>query len=418
MRALLFVFVAACATTPVTPKETTATPAAKRADDDVASAFDEKPVASTAPAITPPPPEPDVRVTFRAAVDSARAALSSKQLDRAADAAATATTEAAALGAAEKQRAAELTATVALAKKTPDVEAIRVWRQSCAGEAADTCRAQALKALSTAAQVTKERELADEATELSKSETCLKTAERSKKPEKCFATLVTSDPFIAAKLQYVKALAAPDAKRPALLEAVAERCEAAACVPVRRKALADLIARAKAEKRLEEAARLAMKDLKTHATLFTKAERIWARPAEVDAVCALYDATKAGACRALEKQLTGGFTFRDFSSERQRDGLPSDVVRTVNEHYGPLLQECLAVQAKRLKAPDTMRFELRWMVFNDGRVGEVHFKDAAQERSELAACIRAQFSTWRYPKYEGEWQHVEQSFSVMAVERR
>jgi hypothetical protein len=93
-------------------------------------------------------------------------------------------------------------------------------------------------------------------------------------------------------------------------------------------------------------------------------------------------------------------------------------VRTVNEHYAPLLQECLSAQARRLKPPDAVRYEVRWMVFNDGRVGEVHFKNANFDSSELGQCLRTQFETWRYPRYEGEWQHVEQAFTVTAVERR
>jgi len=58
------------------------------------------------------------------------------------------------------------------------------------------------------------------------------------------------------------------------------------------------------------------------------------------------------------------------------------------------------------------------MVFNDGRVGEVHFAQRALDDSELGLCLKAQFETWRYPRYDGEWQHVEQAFTITAVERR
>jgi hypothetical protein len=39
------------------------------------------------------------------------------------------------------------------------------------------------------------------------------------------------------------------------------------------------------------------------------------------------------------------------------------------------------------------------------------------DQSQLAKCLRAQFNGWRYPKYEGEYQNVEQSFTVTAVVR-
>jgi hypothetical protein len=32
-------------------------------------------------------------------------------------------------------------------------------------------------------------------------------------------------------------------------------------------------------------------------------------------------------------------------------------------------------------------------------------------------CIKRQFAHWRYPRYQGEWQHVEQEFRVSGTTR-
>jgi hypothetical protein len=81
------------------------------------------------------------------------------------------------------------------------------------------------------------------------------------------------------------------------------------------------------------------------------------------------------------------------------------------------LQDCLAEQARRMTPPDAQRFDVRWVVVNDGRVAEAHLRRDLDD-VPLAHCLRAQFAAWRYPRYEGEYQHVEQSFTVTATERR
>jgi hypothetical protein len=137
----------------------------------------------------------------------------------------------------------------------------------------------------------------------------------------------------------------------------------------------------------------------------------------LDAACSRLDARAgAGACRALERQLSGGWTFRDYSLEHAGEGLTPERVRVVNEHYAPLLQACLTEQARRLTPPDAQTFELRWTVHNDGRVRDAHLQPDL-DQLPLAKCLRAQFSSWRYPRFEGELQNIEQTFTVTANRR-
>ena len=147
--------------------------------------------------------------------------------------------------------------------------------------------------------------------------------------------------------------------------------------------------------------------------------RLYARAPEVDPACAAYDAKAgAGACRKLEKKLFGAWTFRDFSSVTERGALAADEVKTVNEHFGCLLQECLTAQAERLTPGEAVVYEVEWAVTNAGRVSEVHLSRKDQEAGPLLDCLQKQFGIWRYPKYRGELQHVAQKFTVSAHERR
>ena len=92
-------------------------------------------------------------------------------------------------------------------------------------------------------------------------------------------------------------------------------------------------------------------------------------------------------------------------------------VRTVNEHYSVSLQECLSAEAARLKPPAYETYQVVWMVGNDGHVDQVHMARKDQDETELAMCLRRVFVVWRYPRYDGEAQHIQQSFTVSAHER-
>jgi hypothetical protein len=147
------------------------------------------------------------------------------------------------------------------------------------------------------------------------------------------------------------------------------------------------------------------------------ARRQYLRTPAVDASCAALDqASGKGACRKLEKAVNARYSFQDFSQTALRNGLPQEQMAQVNEHYGVLVEDCLAQEAARLKPPDSVTYRVRWMVLNDGRVDAAHVQPS--DSGPLAACLRQQFGLWRYPMYQGEWQHVEQSFAIRANARR
>jgi len=404
-------------------------PLSRAPEADLSSAFDEAPPpTATGPKVTPPPPLPDLRAPLREALEAISQALANHDLAGAEASLSRATQLAGTLGLVERLQVAKAGVMVAV-KRGDGAQAAsraRSWLHLCGGGALQRCRSEALAALlaTTRLRLEKPQAVRAEVKRLQRAEECLKKAERLHTLDRCLADVeqlarTSADALLATRAAYVRALAAPEKQQVALLKAVERQCQTPSCVTVRRQALAALMARATAQGKTDEAARWALADATLFASTLPEAERLWGRPAETDVACAAYDAaTGPLACRRLEKQLTGTWAFRDFSKDAPTDGLTPHQVRAVNEHYAVLLQACLEAQARRLTPPDAVRYELRWVVFNDGRVGEVHFTKPSLDDSELGRCLKAQFETWRYPRSDGQWQHVEQAFTITAVERR
>ena len=99
-------------------------------------------------------------------------------------------------------------------------------------------------------------------------------------------------------------------------------------------------------------------------------------------------------------------------------GCRGATVEEVNAHYGPTLQDCLKAEAQRLTPPAREVYTVRWVVLNEGRTAQVHLEQQRQDRGPLAQCLRTRLADWRYPRFKGEWQHVEQRFTIDAVPRR
>lgn len=432
-RLLLLLWLTSCAgaetaTKPDAPATApvTETPAA---EDDLEKAFAPEAARPSAPQPQRPPeaPRADPFARFKPALAEGQAALKSKQLDAARAAAATAVQEAASLDGDARFQAGQLSFRVELAAADAPAatQAARAWRLTCGPEKADACRAAAGAAQLAAAKLKgADKALLKRAKEVHDAEACAAKAERAAKPPPCEgATLATAnrekDAFLSQRVALGRALREPaEARQVALLEKAEGACELPGCAGLRRKALGKLLAQARAKGDVDRQVALALREVAVLAALVPEDGRTWVRTRTLEDACPAFDAAHgAGSCRALEKKELGRWTFIDFSKEPAGEGLSAGLVRQVNEHFSPLIQQCLAEQAKRMTPPDAQRFELRWVVFNDGRVGEAHLRKD-QDATPLAKCLRAQFSGWRYPRYEGEFQHVEQAFTVTAVERR
>jgi hypothetical protein len=308
------------------------------------------------------------------------------------------------------------------------------WLNACGPEHVDACRFRALGALNRiAGQKTPEAALAKNfATAVHTADECMQKAEAAARmrvpmPPCLEGALATyrghGDKLMVARGQLCKALAAaaaePNKKALAvqLYEHAAGTCEDPRCASVRRRAL-KLAGWLVMEDDLHKAAKLMLEEMALSATMLPDDKRRYARTPEVEKVCAVLDAKEGvGSCRKLEKAVVGDYMFKDFSTQKAGVGLKADTVREVNEHFSVILQECLAEEAERLKPPAYETYHVEWMVMNDGHVDQVHMAHRDQDETPLAQCLRTQFGVWRYPRYDGEAQHVEQSFTVSARER-
>jgi hypothetical protein len=428
---LLLLLGAACASTssssakdePVTQQKEQAA----ASEEELASAFEpeqEKPKAQ--PQRPPDIVQVDYAAGFKTALSEGQSALKSKQLDAARDAAARAMKEAQVLDGEARNQAGQLAFKVALAAGDPAIaaDAADAWRLACGPEKADSCRSAAIAGLGSVAKMKgADKKIAKQQREWQDAEVCAAKTQGASKPQPCEPTSLhlakkSDDDYLAQRIALGQALREEtDTKQVFLLEKAEEKCTKPQCAAMRRKALGKLISLARAKNDVDGAAKYALREVGVIMAALPEENKAWARTGMLDQTCVSYDtAHTPGSCRALEKKTLGRWTFHDYSKEQAGQGLSADQVRSVNEHFAPLLQECLAEQAKRMTPPDAQRFEVRWVVFNDGRVGEVHMKKE-HDQSQLAKCLRAQFNGWRYPKYEGEYQNVEQSFTVTAVVR-
>lgn len=418
------------------------------ASAELASAFDapveEAPATEEVEAEAPSPseatadPEAEAKDALKARLREVRQQIAAAQLAPAAKALDELRSEARRLGGFELQASYELDVKVGLAQKELKRarKAAEAWLSSCGPERIEWCRAKATAALKqVAAQKGADATAAKNLLAAVKvADECLAKAEAAGRAKAavpaCLETAAAKYRSLGDWLQVQRAFLAKaqsavgderkKAHAPELAAKAAQACQEPRCVSVRRRA-----------KKLEGwllleagdaqgAARAMLEDMQLVCAGLPAERRRYARTVEVEKVCAAVDAKDgAGACRKIEKQVVGEYVFKDFSAQKASgQGLPPPTVRTVNEHYSVTLQPCLNEEAERLKPPAYETYGVRWVVRNDGRVDQVHMSKEYQEQSPLARCLRQQFVVWRYPRYEGETQHVEQSFTVSARERR
>lgn len=381
-------------------------------------------------------PSAEARATFAAHAAAAKQLIASRRLQQAASALAELSSAAESMGPAERRQVAQLS--FQWAEVSKDAKASRraaeKWLFSCGPEQVDACRGRALAALASLGRG-KGPEAAATREKLSKlraADSCLRKVEaaaRSKaRPPACAEGAIGTyrkwgDKLMQARVQLAKGLSALGEGREeeavTFFSRAEQDCQEPRCLAVRRASLRQLGWLRLRTGQLPAAARAMLSEMRLHATTLPAEQRGYARTKEVEQACAALDAKEGGgSCRRLEENLFGELTFRDFSQENAGPELTAARVREVNEHFSVLLQECLTSEAERLTPPASVTYEVRWMISFQGRVEQVRLGQKDQDSSPLADCLRRQFERWRYPRYQGENQHIEQRFTVNARERR
>lgn len=377
--------------------------------------------------------EAEARVKLKDLLVGGRRALATQQLDDAKTIAVGALEVGVDLSPSDFTQALELSFKVAYAQSdiAAAVKAAERWLKSCGPDRVDSCRARAVTALKSVGKIKGAvvATITEKVKAVREADTCVQQAEAKKTAGPCVEGALAfyrhqKDRLMIARVGWAKLIAAlADPRRTGEVDGLLKRlendCSEARCATIRRKVLKKVSTLALAAGDPEAAAAASLKEMRLAAAALPADKRPWARSSEVDKICTAYDAKAgAGACRKLEKKLNGEWSFRDFSSGRGSSSFAAEKVKTVNDHFGCLLQECLTLEADRLTPPDSVNYDVQWSVTNDGRVGDVSLGRKDQEEGPMLVCLRKQFVYWRYPKYFGELQHVTQRFTVSARERR
>lgn len=308
------------------------------------------------------------------------------------------------------------------------------WLLSCGPQHLKACWRRALAALAASGPPQARPALQRNAEALSKAAACIERAEavakrRTGELPDCMGKALSAARKMGDRLTVSRALLAQASvalrkernprKAVAKLSPVAKTCPEPRCAEVRRNVYQRLTAAHLELKDPDAAVRAALREVEAHSWTLSPGERPYARTAGLDRACkALEEQRSPGACRKLERAVLGRHVFHDFSREvSAEEGLSRDAVRQVNEHYGISLDPCFTAQALRLPPNQVETYQVRWTVLNDGRVDAAALDRKYQDAGPLGDCLREQFHIWRYPRYRGERQNVEQSFRVQAQTR-
>jgi hypothetical protein len=289
----------------------------------------------------------------------------------------------------------------------------KAWLLACGpGPAKEVarCRSRALDAMGEAGGAFKA-----EAAKLEEADRCVASAAPG--DHACLAKAAAEYRKSRDRLMLARATLAglepeDDGKRRAALQL----CPEPRCASMRAGVLEQLSSDALQQGTAEQAVRDALDAVKQRQSALPAAQRLYARTDALDRACAAYDReTAPGKCRALERQVLGGWVFRDYSraSATAREGLPSAQAREVTDQYAVLLGPCLQEFGEK---SGSGRYKVSWTILNDGHVTNVEAVNV-DPKGRLIGCLKGQFTRWRYPKYKGEWQHVEQEFHVSGTTR-
>jgi hypothetical protein len=373
------------------------------------------------------------RSEFRARVAELKAQLKASHNDEAGQLVALLDKQAESLGPSEQQEAADLAFQVAA--KAEDHRKMRTsadrWLLSCGPDRVASCRQKALSAFEKAARGPPRSASSEERLkQIRKADHCLQAIESGGKTASVPACLADAtdlyrrigDHLMLARALFLRGVA-DAANEKKLISSISElgyadsACDEARCASQRRKVLERLIDLNARAGDVEEAAKAAIRAMEI-ANTARSSEPLYARTRAVEQTCArLDDKSGPGTCRALEKRLTGHYTFHDFTKERAGDSLPPEKVHQVGREYGVLIDECLRAEAERMTPPAVATYTVRWVVNNSGLIEQLHMEKKDLDDGALANCLRKQASIWRYPRTNGELQHIEQAFTIRATER-
>ncbi len=274
------------------------------------------------------------------------------------------------------------------------------------------CRGRALDALRGAGGAAKA-----EAAKLEEADRCVASASPGAEDRACLAKASALYRRTRDKLMLARAaLAGLEPEDIARRRAALKLCPEPRCASLRAIVLEQLVPEELERGAAEQAVRDALEAVRQRQLTLPAAQRLYARTDVLDRACAAFEQkAPRGKCRVLEREVLGGYVFRDYSRTNAgaAEGLAPAEARVATDHYAVLLTPCLQQYGEKTGSG---RYKLSWTILNDGRVTNVAAVNV-DPKGRLMGCLKDQFTRWRYPRYKGEYQHVEQEFRVSGTTR-
>jgi hypothetical protein len=335
---------------------------------------------------------------------------------------------------AELQRGFAQAAQAAIAAKDARAltKSVKSWLLACGPTGVDACRRQALASLPTVGfSKAARRPINALAKGVSTADACLVKAEASHghAAPPCLGAALSAyrrdkDLLMVTRALEAQALDVREAKDAVTLHKLqnaARTCPEERCRALRARILHAAMPLFERTQDFEGVATFALDQLQLLARKGTGTTPL-PRPRELAGICQALEAKAGnGRCHVLEKRILGRYTFVDYSEEPPRtEGLTSSVVQQVSAHYGVLVTDCLAREARDAPAradSDVVRYGVHWTVHNNGQAGDLRMERHDLAGSPLEHCLADAISYFRYPRYRGELQHVDQEFQISVSHR-
>ena len=324
--------------------------------------------------------------------------------------------QAAALGPLVSLQVAEQWAINAASTQSPSRPArARAWLLACGpgpNKEVARCRSRALEAMRECGGALKA-----EVAKLEEADRCVASATPGPEDRACLAKASAVYRRNRDRLMLARAaLAGLEPEDVTRRRAALKLCPEPRCASLRAAVLEQLASEELEKGAADQAVRDALDAVRLRQSALPASQRLYARTEILDRTCAaLEQKAPRGKCRAMEQQVLGGYVFRDYSrtNASAREGLAPAEARVATDHYSVLLTPCLQEYGEK---SGSGRYKISWTILNDGHVTNVEAVNV-DPRGRLMGCLKSQFTRWRYPRYKGEYQHVEQEFRVSGTNR-
>jgi len=153
----------------------------------------------------------------------------------------------------------------------------------------------------------------------------------------------------------------------------------------------------------------------------TPDERRFTRSPAADKACQRYERTAGdGRCAQLAKQLTGDYSFTDFSRGKPKKTVSREQLEQAQKQYSFAIEGCVREAASRNADGELFEnatFKIGWSVRPDGRAADVEIEPRRYD-PVLGACVKERVAWFRYPRAtDGQVQNISIPYALSVTEK-